>query len=206
MRVYYLENLIIRSATPSDVNQMVHIHMASFQGFFLTFLGARFLNVLYSAMLDIEGNISIVACNNKTEIEGFVVGVTAPDRLYKRLLTDRWLDFAIASILPALRSPSSIPRLLRALKSPKNEQAKSADCLLMSIAVTPETSGSGIGGQLIQEFLRTAQKGGARSVNLTTDKDNNESTNHFYIKNGFTILRTFTTPEGRHMNEYVYNF
>lgn len=40
-------------------------------------------------------------------------------------------------------------------------------------------------------------------MDLTTDRDNNEATNSFYQKLGFVCERTFMTPEGRAMNEYV---
>jgi len=40
-------------------------------------------------------------------------------------------------------------------------------------------------------------------VDLTTDRDNNDKINRFYLSLGFACERTFVTPEGRTMNEYV---
>ena len=41
-------------------------------------------------------------------------------------------------------------------------------------------------------------------INLETDADGNDGANMFYRKNGFELVRQFTTVEGRRMNEYNY--
>lgn len=41
----------IRTIQPSDLDRVVQVHMKSFQGFFLSFLGAAFLKELYSGIL-----------------------------------------------------------------------------------------------------------------------------------------------------------
>lgn len=73
----------------------------------------------------------------------------------------------------------------------------------MSIAVLPECQGSGIGQLLVRAFLDEAKRRGLRQVDLTTDRDNNESANRFYQRMGFVCERSFVTPENRAMNEYV---
>ncbi len=73
----------------------------------------------------------------------------------------------------------------------------------MSIAVAPEYQGQGLGKQLVEAFCRELAVSGATAVCLTTDRDNNESTNHFYQQLNFKLARSFVTPEGRAMNEYV---
>lgn len=198
-------NIVIRLATREDVSAMVSIHLAGFPGFFLTFLGPRFLNVLYENILAIEENISLVAVNDNQQIEGFVVGSLSAEGLYKKLLVNSWFDFAMASVVPAIRNPASIPRLLRALRASPNGRKSSADCLLMSIAVSPNTHGAGSGRMLIEEFLDISVQRGAQGVILTTDKENNERVNRFYNSIGFELYQSFVTPEGRQMNEYIYN-
>ena len=74
---------------------------------------------------------------------------------------------------------------------------------LMSIAVLPECQGSGIGQTLVSAFLDEAVRRGLRQVDLTTDRDHNEPANRFYQRMGFVCERSFVTPEGRAMNEYV---
>jgi hypothetical protein len=41
------------------------------------------------------------------------------------------------------------------------------------------------------------------AVCLTTDCSSNERVNRFYQQLGFRLGRTYVTPEGRAMNEYV---
>jgi len=40
----------IRAMDINDVNAVVKVHLSSFQGFFLTFLGRRFLSELYACL------------------------------------------------------------------------------------------------------------------------------------------------------------
>ena len=76
---------------------------------------------------------------------------------------------------------------------------------LMSIAVLPGKQNKGIGHLLTKAFLEEAKERGLRQVDLTTDKLNNGSVNAFYLREGFYLSRSFVTPEGREMNEYVIN-
>ena len=134
---------------------------------------------------------------------GFVTGTAQPAGFYRRLLRRRWWRFALAAALPLLKRPAIIPRLLRAFSMPEQATQQEGRGTLMSIAVLPEAQGKGIGQSLMQAFLAEAARRGLRQVDLTTDQDDNEATNRFYQNLGFVCERTFTTPEGRTMNEYV---
>jgi ribosomal protein S18 acetylase RimI-like enzyme len=101
-----------------------------------------------------------------------------------------------------LRRPSIIPRLLRAFSKPDETGSEEGCGTLMSIAVSPQTQSRGVGQMLVWAFIREAARRNLRSINLTTDQDNNERANLFYQKLGFTCSRSFVTPEGRRMNEY----
>jgi ribosomal protein S18 acetylase RimI-like enzyme len=184
-----------------DVPNVVRVHLTSFQGFFLTFLGPAFLRELYKGTLIDPSGISFVA-EYEEGICGFVTGTTHPSGFYKRLLRNRWQRFALASVLPVLKQPSIIPRLLRVLSMPEKVNKQDGCGTLMSIAVLPEYQGSGIGKILVNGFFEEAVKRGCTKVFLTTDRDNNDAINVFYQSLGFSIVRQYVTPEGRHMNEY----
>lgn len=194
---------MIRTAAPSDVSDIVAVHLQSFPGFFLTFLGDRFLQVLYDKTLALPEAIGFIGEEDGGSAAGFVIGVTSQASLYRTLLVRHWVAFAVASFGPMLRRPSIVPRLIRALRRPEEAQQSVADCLLMSIAVRPELQGQHVGGQLVDAFLGEARQRGARAVSLTTDRDGNESVNRFYQGRGFKLARSFATAEGRWMNEYV---
>jgi GNAT superfamily N-acetyltransferase len=184
------------------VPEIVDVHLASFPGFFLTFLGRRFLALLYEQMRhDDEGMVLVAASADR--IEGFVAGVRHQGGFYQRLVKRNKWAFARAAFGAVLCRPAIVPRLLRALQRPAEAQQSAADACLMSIAVRPESASQRLGQQLVRAFCGEIWQRGAPAVCLTTDRDNNERTNCFYQKLGFQLSSTFVTPEGRAMNEYV---
>lgn len=187
----------------SDVNACIGIHMQAFPGFFLTFLGPAFLKELYSAIVVDPSGIGLVA-ERDGQIKGFVIGTEHPSGLYTRLLRQRWWAFCWAALGPLLKKPAILPRLLRAFRKPKEDAGLEQCGMLMSIAVLPEEQGKNVGKQLVIDFLAQAAQRGLLYVNLTTDHQNNDYTNRFYQKLGFELCRTFVTPEGRQMNEYLF--
>jgi ribosomal protein S18 acetylase RimI-like enzyme len=194
--------LSIRRMATIDLSAVVQVHLDSFRGFFLTFLGPAFLRELYVATLADSSGIGFVAEDGKG-ICGFVAGTAQPSGFYRRVLQSRWWRFALAAVLPVLKRPSIIPRLLRAFSMPEQATQHEGRGTLMSIAVLPEAQGNGIGQALVWAFLEEAAQRGLRQVDLTTDRDGNEATNRFYQDLGFVCERTFVTPEGRAMNEYI---
>ncbi|MFI4912706.1 MAG: GNAT family N-acetyltransferase [Sedimentisphaeraceae bacterium JB056] len=188
------------------VEQMVDVHMQSFPEFFLTFLGPRFLKEFYSSFLHDRAGMAFVAVEDGNVLGG-VVGPLNPDGYFKRLLMRRWYAFILASLSAVIKKPSVMPRLFRAVfyrgDSPDNGQPRS---LLSSIAVSPDSQGKGVGAALVNAWLEEAEKRESKGCFLTTDKENNESTNRFYKKLGWKLETSFATPEGRKMNRYVYDF
>jgi ribosomal protein S18 acetylase RimI-like enzyme len=192
---------MIRPMRPDDVAAVVRIHLESFPGFFLSFLGPRFLRVLYETILaDAEGRAFVA--EEGSQIHGFVAGVIRQAGFYRRAIRTRALAFAWAAAGAVARRPSVVPRLVRALRRPAEVRDSAADACLMSVAVTPSAEGRGAGRQLVQAFCAAIDRAGAEAVSLTTDADGNDRTNAFYVRLGFGLAREYVTPEGRRMNEY----
>jgi len=196
------EQCIIRPMAFEDVLPIIHIHMSSFTNFFLTFLGPAFLKQLYTGTLKDSSGIAIVA-EIENKICGFVTGTTNPSGFYSRLIKDRWWKFGMACMVPVMLRPTIIPRILRALRKPGETADKKQCGTLMSLAVAPECRSKTVGQTLVSAFLRESKKQGLHQVNLTTDKNGNETVNRFYEDLGFDCERKYTTPEGRIMNVYV---
>jgi ribosomal protein S18 acetylase RimI-like enzyme len=186
---------------PSDLPQIVEIHLKGFSSFFLTFLGHDFLSLLYKCIENDPEGIVLVACSDK-QIEGFVAGVIRQSAFYERLIKRKKWSFAGAAVWALIRRPKIAPRLLRALKRPQESQSASAEACLMSISVRPESAGQRIGELLIEAFCQELRKRGSPAVCVMTDRDNNDRVNHFYQRLGFILSRSYITPEGRGMNEY----
>ncbi|HXE95882.1 MAG TPA: GNAT family N-acetyltransferase [Dongiaceae bacterium] len=185
-----------------DVAAVVKVHLASFPGFFLSFLGPGFLSLFYSGICSAHEGIAFVYLNNAGIPAGFVAGTSNPGGFYSRLLKRDWIKFALASIFPVLKKPSVIKRLLRAVSHPSDNPVGDDVAGLFSIGVLPELQGTGAGKKLVRAFLNEATKRACKKVFLTTDRDNNDSVNSFYTSLGFSVEHQYVTPEGRRMNQY----
>jgi GNAT superfamily N-acetyltransferase len=187
------------------VQAVVQTHISSFPGFFLTFLGPRFLSLFYAGICVAPEGIGLVYLNDSGLPAGFVAGSSNPRGFYSRLLKRDWLKFAFASVNAIIRKPAVIARIARGLFHPGENPVGADVAGLFSIGVLPELQGTGAGKKLVQSFLLEASKRGCKMVFLTTDRDDNDTVNSFYLKLGFRIERQYDTPEGRCMNEYWIN-
>lgn len=188
-----LENVII--------NEVVEVHMSSFQGFFLTFLGRGFLRQLYQGFVEHHESGLIIAQNDEHVI-GFLAYSRNLSAFYKFLIKKHLFVFAFYSMGGFVRNPTIFFRLLRALKYSKEVKREENYIELSSIGVQTSYENFGIGSQLIAEFKRHVMESDAEYIKLETDADNNEKANRFYQKNGFELENTYETPEKRKMNEY----
>lgn len=193
---------MIRNMETSDVNQVVAVHLSSFPGFFLSFLGPKFLSLFYSGIISAPEGIVLFYQSEEGLPAAFVAGSSNPGGFYSRLLKRDWFKFALASVMPVLRKPSVVMRVVRAVLHPAANPVGSDIAGLFSIGVLPEFQGSGTGKKLVQAFLVEAKRRGCKRVFLMTDRDYNDAVNAFYKKLGFSVERQFVTPEGRRMNEY----
>jgi ribosomal protein S18 acetylase RimI-like enzyme len=194
--------MTVRLMLMADVPEVVNTHLQSFAGFFLSFLGYQFLRELYVGILKDPAGIAYVY-EDQGHLLGFVAGTSQPAGFYSRLLQRRWWRFGMASLVPILKNPLIIPRLLRAFRKPQDASDRPDIGTLMSIAVSPDSQGRGLGQSLVKAFLEEAAQRGLKYVDLTTDKNNNDAVNQFYQRLGFRCSRTFVTSEGRDMNEYL---
>jgi ribosomal protein S18 acetylase RimI-like enzyme len=190
---------------PADVDRVVDIHLASFLQSFLSFLGPRFLREFYRATLEDESGLAFVAVNDAGNRVGFVAGQLRPHQFYRRLLVRRCWAFALASAVPALRRPSIIPRLLRALTYRGNTPRQSGGALLASLAVDPASQGKGAAKLLVRSFLAECRRRGASYACLTTDREGNKAVNNLYQRLGWKLDQQFVTPEGRWMSRYIHD-
>jgi len=121
--MFFMDSLI-RRVNYQDITEIVQIHLHSFPGFFLTFLGPGFLRLLYRNIAgDPEGILLVAEADNT--LAGFVAGVTRQSGFYRRLIQRQKWAFAWAAGGAVARRPSILPRLWRALRRP-TEAAESA--------------------------------------------------------------------------------
>lgn len=192
----------IASAKEKDViKKVVEIHIKTFNGFFLTFMGKGFLRQMYSSYAQYDNAGLLVAYEDDTPV-GFLAYSSDMSGLYKYMIKRKLIPFAWYSLCAFFRKPMVFMRLLRAFLKPSEAKRNEKYVELASIGVSPECKSKGVGSALISELRRITDFNMYRYITLETDAVNNEIANNFYKKNGFELYREYKTREGRKMNEY----
>lgn len=194
--------VVVGPIRAGDVPALAALHKKAFPDFFLSSLGEPFLRQFYAGFPADPTAVSVVARSESGRVLGAAVGTTEPAGFFSRLLRRRWLPFALASVGQAMRHPSSVPRLLRAVRYRGGSHTPPDGALLSSICVDPAQRGTGLGRLLLSEWAREAGKNGSTVGYLTTDADHNDAVNDFYRSQGWFAVSSFRTPEGRAMNLY----
>ena len=184
-----------------EIKSIVDIHLATFEGFFLTFMGKGFLKQMYTSYI-LHDNSGIYAAFDGEKVVGFLAWSADMSGLYKYMLKHRLLQFAWYSIGAFLRKPNVFIRLLRAFLKPKEAERDEKYIELASIGVRPDYKSCGIGSELIETLKLDTDFSVYSYITLETDAINNTAANRFYVKNMFLIEREFKTREGRLMYEY----
>ena len=194
----------IENAELYQIKSIVDMHLTTFPGFFLTFLGPGFLKCLYQAFVTHEASQLLIAKNEQGELLGFVAFSNDLSALYRHLIRQSLLPLAWFSFSAILRRPSVFFRLLRGLAQPEHSVRTERYAELSSVGVEPNQRHLGVGSALVGEVKKRVDFSTSFYLKLETDANNNDDVNAFYIRNGFTLHHTFTTKEGRKMNEYRY--
>jgi ribosomal protein S18 acetylase RimI-like enzyme len=188
---------------PADVGPAASLHRRAFPAFFLTSLGEPFLVEFYRGFIADPTAVTVVAHDQEGQLRGLVVGTIEPAGFFRRLLLRRWPRFILAGMRAVLASPRSAPRLLRAIGYRGGASSEEDGALLSSICVDPDLRGQGIGRDLLAAWTAKAAASGAARAFLTTDADNNASTQRFYELSGWSRTASFRTAEGRRMHRYA---
>lgn len=183
------------------INELVTIHLNTFQGFFLTFMGRGFLKQMYAAYCEHKDSGVLVA-----EQDGHVCGFLAwsgdMSGLYKYMLRTRLIPFAWFSLGAFIRRPSAFLHIVRAFLKPGESKRTEPYMELASIGVDPTRKNQGIGSMLIDKLKEMVDFNQYDYITLETDAINNFAAIAFYERNMFVQFRTYTTSENRAMIEY----
>lgn len=191
--------LRIRRLQPAEIDRAVAIHMDAFPDFFLTFLGSDFLKLLYRCYVNDTEEIAL-AGHYQQQLVATLLGTTRPQQFYRRLAKRYFLPFALASAKPLIKSPSILPRLIRALAYRGDyPPLEAGGALLASICVAVPFQGLGLGQQLVAAFEAEIFRRGTPFGYLITDHLHNDKTLNFYKKLGWQEKHHFTTQHGRRL-------
>lgn len=195
----------IDKSEKSVINDIVEIHLETFKGFFLTFMGRGFLRQMYSSYCTHEMSDILVAFESNGAPVGFVAYSGNMSGLYKHMIKTRLIPFAWFSAAAFFRRPAAFMRIVRAFLKPGESKRKENYVELASIGVDPAIKSKGVGSLLIDALKKEVDFSEYAYISLETDAVDNDGANHFYQKNGFVLEREYETHEGRKMNEYRYS-
>ena len=191
----------VKSEEKELINDIVSIHLNTFTGFFLTFMGRGFLNQMYRSYCDHDQSGLLVA-----EEDGKAVGFLAYSGnfsgLYKYMIKTRLIPFGWYSVGAFFRRPSAFIHIIKAFLKPSEVKRDEKYVELSSIGVDPTIKSKGVGSLLIDELKKIVDFNKFAYITLETDAVNNDGAIHFYEKNGFVRERMYETDEGRKMFEY----
>jgi len=194
---------MIRNVISSDIEKIIFVHNSAFPDSFMTRLGGKFLELYYTTVLHYSNSIFLVSINKEDTIDGFVCGFWEPKLFYKNLYRDKMeiLKMAVAFIICKKNFWGVVKRFLYVKKKKNN---KENDIELASLAVRNDKQRMGLGSSLVSKFIfESKRKYNAKVIHLTTDANDNDNANLFYIKMGF-VLGDIKYLNDRLMNEYYY--
>lgn len=193
----------IENTEKDTIHDIVSIHLNTFTGFFLTFMGRGFLNLMYRSYAEYKDSGILVAFE-EGKLVGFLAYSGDLSGLYKYMIKKRLLAFGWYSLGAFFKKPDVFMHLVGAFLKPGESKREEKYVELASIGVAPNAKSNGIGSQLIDALKARVDFDEYAYITLETDAVNNDGANHFYKKNGFVLEREFETNEGRKMFEYRY--
>jgi ribosomal protein S18 acetylase RimI-like enzyme len=192
--------------TKSDLHDVVKLHQQAFQGFFLEQMGPSFIKAYYKIVLAYEGSITYVYQERGSFVEGFVVGFIDPAAFYKKFIRSG-LQLVHPILSGVVRNPKLLLKMVENIRRVLGVKSQSSKFFvdketaeLSSIAVGNSAKGSG--SMLIQAFVKEAWLRGLINITLTTDYEDNELVNNFYIKHNFT-RNGIEIRNGRKLCRYI---
>lgn len=191
----------VKSDEKKIIDEIVTIHLNTFTGFFLTFMGCGFLRQMYQSYCDHEESGLLVAEGDGKTV-GFLAYSSDFSGLYKFMIKTRLVQFGWYSMGAFFRRPSAFLHIIKAFLKPSEVKRKEKYVELSSIGVDPNVKSKGVGSKLIEKLKKLVDFEEYAYITLETDAVNNEGAIHFYEKNGFIRERMFVTDEGRKMYEY----
>jgi len=195
--------MIYREVKKSEYKILADIHIEAFKDFFLTSLGKSFLRTYYKASLKSAESIAICAVDDENKIIGFIIGCIQSKGYHKRLMKQNLLMFLYEGFVIALKKPKALFRLANNLDKTAIITDDGNYAELLSIGVSPESKGAGIGKEMIKRFEEEAKSRRCLTIALTTDYENNETVLEFYKRNGYQIFYVFTSYPNRKMYKLI---
>lgn len=192
--------VVYRKSMVSDSCQIAKIHSKSFPNFFLTTLGYAFLKNYYESCIKNKEVVSISAIDDNTNILiGFSVGCYSSRGFNKKLVFSNLWGFSKQALILLYKNPIALIRLAKNFVKKNNSIDDGKYAELLSIGVSPDNIGLGVGKNLLTKFEDKIRERGVKIISLTTDAFSNDTVLKFYKKCGYECYYNFVTFPNREM-------
>ena len=214
--------MIISLAEEKDILSIAKIHKDEISKGFLSSLDISFLKRFYRALIKSKSSFCVVAKEN-SEVVGFIAGVSNMNTFYAYFLLHYFFQ-SFFILLPKIFS--SMKKILESLLypvrnspphrpfgrvsaggvsngvDPKKEQSL-PKAELLTIAVTKEFQGKGVGSLMLPVFIAEIKK---RNINIfkVVVGEKLRPAIKFYEKNNFMFVKNITIHSNALSRVYVY--
>lgn len=192
-------------ASKDAIHQIVAIHRQEIGQGFLSSLGDKALQLLFSSAVEGESGILLMATDAENdEICGFLLGATDTGRFYKEFLLKKSIS-AIIYLAPKLFSFEKLRKIFETLLYPSKGGLQDMPAAeLLDIAISREYQGSGLAQQLFQTFSELLQTKDIEKFKITTGEDLIRA-QKFYEKLGAKQIASIQVHQGQTTFVYVYD-
>ncbi|MBN2295735.1 MAG: GNAT family N-acetyltransferase [Pirellulales bacterium] len=161
------------------------LHQNGIETGFLSSLGQSFLKQLYIAIPLCDCGFGYAWQEPDGEILGFIACAESTGRLYKQALRRRGIWMAMP-LMRYLLHPSVLRRMWHTWRYPSQVGEDLPAAEVLSIAVSSEARGKGVGKALMQAALAEFAQRGINKVKVAV-WEGNEAANSFYKRCGFEL-------------------
>jgi len=191
---------------PEDIRQIVAIHCREIGQGFLSSLGDKALDLIFSLAIESESGVLLVAKDTAEQgrVCGFILGTTDTGAFYKDFLLKKSFS-AVVFLAPKLLSFEKLRKAFETLFYPSRDNLLDLpDAELFDIAVNEQYKGSGLAQLLFREFVIALCCRGVESVKITTGEELTRA-QRFYEKLGAEQVASTEVHRGQRTLVYIYD-
>jgi ribosomal protein S18 acetylase RimI-like enzyme len=193
----------IKKIEKIDIDFVIEVHKASFKDFFLTTLGEDFLFFFYDCIRKSDKGI-LLGVYNEGKLYGFCAASSISKGFYTKLIINNFFGFTKIGLILLLTKFPSLIRLIKNLsKFSSNIRDDRNYAEILSIGVSPESQGKGIGKEILFYLENELKFNNSLFLSLTTDFYNNEKTLKFYKSLGYDVYYDFIAYPNRKMYKLI---
>ena len=197
----------VQEAEPNQetISQIVALHRREIGQGFLSSLGDRALQLIFSLATESESGVLLAARDTTQEdqVGGFLLGTLSTTAFYKDFFLRKSLA-AVFWLVPKLLSFEKLRKVLETLLYPTKDKADDMpQAELLDIAVSKEYQGTGMAQMLFHRFSDTLTERGINEFKITTGESLVRA-QRFYESLGAQKVTSIEVHKGQRTLVYVY--